>query len=57
LEVANENTTSARSRIQDTDMAREATAYATMNVMYQAGISIMTQANQRPQQVLALLNR
>jgi flagellin len=56
LDVANENTTSARSRIRDTDMAKEMTAYSSQNVMYQAGISIMTQANQRPQQVLALLN-
>jgi flagellin-like hook-associated protein FlgL len=56
LDIANENTTSARSRIRDTDMAKEMTAYSSQNVMYQAGISIMTQANQRPQQVLALLN-
>jgi flagellin len=56
LDVSNENTTSARSRLRDTDMAKEMTAYSSQNVMYQAGISIMTQANQRPQQVLALLN-
>jgi len=49
------NTESARSRIQDTDMAREMTLLSKRNVMYQAGLAILAQANQRPQMVLSLL--
>ncbi|MCL2049200.1 MAG: hypothetical protein FWG87_10800 [Defluviitaleaceae bacterium] len=55
LDVAAENTEISRSRIQDTDMARETTRYAQFNVMYQAAMSILGQANQRPQQIIALL--
>ena len=55
LDVAAENTEQSRSRIQDTDMARESTRFAQFNVMFQAALAIMGQANQRPQQVLALL--
>jgi flagellin len=50
------NTENARSRIQDTDMAREATNMTKRNVLLQAGISILGQANQRPQMILQLLN-
>ncbi len=56
LDVASENTISSRSRIRDTDMAKEMTDYAAQDVMYQAGIAILTQANQRPMQILSLLN-
>jgi len=55
LDVAAENTESSRSRIQDTDMARESTRFAQYNVMYQAAMSILGQANQRPQQLISLL--
>ncbi|MCL2398194.1 MAG: hypothetical protein FWC91_00440 [Defluviitaleaceae bacterium] len=49
------NTAQARSRVQDTDMAREMTMFSKRNVMYQAGLAILGQANQRPQMVLSLL--
>lgn len=55
LDNAALNTEAARSRIQDTDMAREMTLLSKRNVMYQAGLSILGQANQRPQMVLQLL--
>ena len=49
------NTAQSRSRVQDTDMAREMTMFSKRNVMYQAGLAILGQANQRPQMVLSLL--
>jgi flagellin len=55
LDIASENTESSRSRILDTDMAREMTRYSQLNVMYQAGLAILGQANMRPQQILSLL--
>ena len=55
LDNAALNTESARSRVQDTDMAREMTMLAKRQVMYQAGLAILGQANQRPQMVLQLL--
>lgn len=55
LDVAAENTEVSRSRIQDTDMARETTRFAQYNVMFQAAMSVLAQANQRPQQIISLL--
>jgi flagellin len=55
LDIAIENTESSRSRILDTDMAREMTRYSQLNVMYQAGLAILGQSNMRPQQILSLL--
>jgi flagellin len=49
------NTDLARSRLEDTDMALETTEYSTRNVIAQAAISIIAQANQRPQSILQLL--
>ena len=56
LGVTEENVTSAFSRIMDTDMAEEMTEYANQQVLNQAGISVLTQANQRPAEVLQLLH-
>lgn len=50
-----ENTTSAESRIRDTDMAEEMVAYSTNNILSQAGQTILAQANQNSQGVLSLL--
>lgn len=50
-----ENMESAISRIMDTDMAEEMSVYSNMNVLDQAGISVLTQANDMPQQILQLL--
>ncbi len=56
LGVSEENMTSSLSRIQDADMAEEMTKYTQYNVISQSGIAMLAQANQRPQQVLQLLN-
>ena len=50
-----ENMEAAISRIMDTDMAEEMSTYSNMNVLDQAGISVLTQANDMPQQILQLL--
>lgn len=50
-----ENTTSAESRIRDTDIAREMVTYSTNQILAQAGQSMLAQANQNPQGVLSLL--
>jgi len=55
LDTANFNMEQSRSRIEDTDMAREMTTYTQLNILTQAGISILAQANQRPQQILQLI--
>lgn len=55
LNTTTENTTAALSRIEDADMAYEMAEYTQKNVISQAGISMLSQANQRPQQVLQLL--
>lgn len=50
-----EDITNAYSGILDTDMAEEMTTYTQMNVLSQASISVLAQANDLPQQVLSLL--
>ena len=50
-----ENTTSAESRIRDTDMAEEMVEYSKNNILSQAGQSMLAQANQANQGVLSLL--
>ena len=55
LDEANLNTTEALSRINDTDMAAEMTEYTQQNVLVQAATSMLAQANEKPQQILSLL--
>ena len=55
LDVTSENMTAAYSRIMDVDMAEEMTKYTTYQVLTQAGTSMLAQANERPSQVLQLL--
>ena len=50
-----ENTTSAESSIRDTDMATEMVKYSNVNILAQAGQSMLAQANQSNQGVLSLL--
>ena len=50
-----ENTTTAESRIRDTDMATEMVEYSKNNILAQAGQSMLSQANQQTQGVLSLL--
>ncbi len=51
-----ENTTSAESRIRDTDMAEEMVNYSKNSILQQAGQSMLAQANQANQGVLSLLS-
>lgn len=55
LSVASENLTAAESRIRDTDMAKEMMNFTKLNIMLQAGNSMLAQANQIPQNVLSLI--
>lgn len=55
LSTTSENLTAARSRIQDADFAAESANLARTQVLQQAGLSVLAQANARPQQVLQLL--
>lgn len=55
LDITSENMTAAYSRIMDVDMAEEMTNYTTYQVMTQAATSMLAQANERPSQVLQLL--
>ena len=50
-----ENTTTAESRIRDTDIAKEMVEFSKQNILEQVGQSMMAQANQRNQSVLSLL--
>jgi flagellin len=50
-----ENLSSSRSRIQDADFAAETAALTRVQILQQAGISVLSQANAQPQSVLALL--
>ncbi|MGU3524242.1 flagellin [Enterobacteriaceae bacterium C23F] len=49
------NTTEARSRILDADFSVEVSAMSRANILQQAGVSVLGQANQVPQNVLSLL--
>lgn len=55
LSTSSENVTAAYSRIMDTDMAEEMTEYTNMQVVTQAATSMLAQANERPSQMLQLL--
>ncbi|SFM42409.1 flagellin N-terminal helical domain-containing protein [Marinobacter zhejiangensis] len=55
LSTTSENLSAARSRIRDADFAAESAELARTQVLQQAGLSVLAQANARPQQVLQLL--
>ena len=50
-----ENITASRSRIVDADIAHETSAMTKNNILQQAGVSVLSQANQTPQLALSLL--
>ena len=50
-----ENLTAAESRIRDVDMASEMVNFTKLQILQQAGTSMLAQANQLPQSVLSLL--
>ena len=55
LSATAENLTSSRSRIQDTDFAAETAALTRGQILQQAGVAMLAQANQLPNTVLSLL--
>ena len=55
LDITSENMTASYSRIMDVDLSEEMTTYTTQQVVEQAAISMLAQANERPSQVLQLL--
>jgi flagellin len=55
LENYNENLTAASSRITDADFAAETANLTRFQILQQAGISMLSQANAAPQNVLGLL--
>lgn len=57
LSTAYENTSAANSRIRDVDFAEETAAMTRAQILSQAGVNILSQANQLPQAALSLLGR
>lgn len=55
LNISVENLTQSYSTIKDIDMATEMVEYTKLQVLVQAGTSMLTQANEQPQQALQLL--
>ena len=55
LNVSSENLSAAKSRIEDTDMAKEMMNLTAANVLQQAATSMLAQANQAPQSITQLL--
>ena len=57
LETADENLTSAVSRIRDTDMAEKITEYTQQNVLSQSALQMLIKSNARPEGLLQLFQR
>ncbi|MGV3617258.1 MAG: flagellin [Fimbriimonas sp.] len=55
LGVAKENLSASESAIRDVDVAEEMTKYTKLQILQQAGMSVLSQANSAPQSVLSLL--
>lgn len=55
LNISAENLTEALSRIEDVDMASEMVTFTQQQVLAQSGNAMLAQANERPQQILSLL--
>ena len=55
VDVKRENLSAANSRIRDTNIAEETSAFARSQVLMQAGVSMLSQANSQPQLALSLL--
>lgn len=55
ISISAENMTAANSRIRDVDFAEETAKSTQSRILSQAGLSVLTQANQRPEMALALL--
>jgi flagellin len=57
LQVASENLSAARSRIRDADVAQETAELTRTQILTQAGVAVLAQANQLPSVALSLLGR
>ena len=55
IQIGKENLAQARSRIADTDVAAETSELVKGNILSQAGVAVLAQANQAPTQALRLL--
>jgi len=55
LDVSIENTTASESRIRDVDMASEISNFTRLQILQQADVAMLSQANSQPQNVLSLL--
>ena len=55
ISVAIENQSAARSGLMDVDIASESTEFAAQQVIVQAGVSLLAQANQQPSQLMKLI--
>ena len=55
VDETSQNLTEACSRIEDVDMSEEMTAYTQYQVLVQAGVSMLSQANNQPQNILQML--
>ncbi len=55
LDISEENMEAANSKIMDVDMAEEMSTYTKYQVLSQSGVSMLAQANERPEKVLQLL--
>ena len=56
LDVQYENLSAANSRIRDTDVAKESSEIASAQVLQNAAVSVLAQANQFPNMALKLIN-
>ncbi len=56
LQTVSENASAARSQIMDADFAEETAKLTRAQILQQAGVAILSQANAQPQNVLALLS-
>ena len=56
IDASSETLTEAFSNVKDVDMAEEMVEYTRLQVLTQAGVSMLTQANERPEQALQLLS-
>jgi flagellin len=56
LAISDENLSAANSRIRDADLAQEVSEMTKNNILMQAGVSVLGQANQTSQSALKLLS-
>jgi len=55
LDISSENLQDSESRVRNADMAREMMRFTMANVLQQASISMLSQANQMPNNLLQVL--